>query len=113
MIAQINYLVNRRPIAFAAALRDDSLETLPAAITPEILLHGRELVSVKVIPQYEVEEEPDWLHSIDALSHIRDSHSKLVKARKYLTELYHGEFLGTLIGQATDRDGRYRKINHR
>ena len=57
LIAEINHLVNKRPIAFAAALRDDSLETLPAAITPEILLHGRELVSVKVIPQYEVEEE--------------------------------------------------------
>ena len=37
---------------------------------------------------------------------------KLVKAWKYLTELYHGEILGTLIGQATDRAGCYRKVNH-
>ena len=51
LIAQTIHLVNRRPISFKAGLRNDSvILTIPSQITPEILLHGHELVSVNIIP---------------------------------------------------------------
>ena len=58
LIHQAVHIINRRPISFKDALRDESLD-IPEIITPEKLIHGRELVSVNVIP--ELQQSPDEL----------------------------------------------------
>ena len=51
LVAKTMHVVNRRPISFKEVLRDFSTEfEFPEPITPEMLLFGRELTSVNIIP---------------------------------------------------------------
>ena len=114
MIAQVVHLVNRRPIAFTEGLRDTSVNSeIPSPITPEILIHGRELVSVNIIPDLKPkDEDDDWLPGMDPTTHIKGNYEKLLKARKYLNNLYNSEFLASLVDQATSRKDRYNPVRH-
>lgn len=106
IVCQTVHLANRRPIAFKESLRDDSV-AIPDVITPEMLLRGHSLVSVSVIPGLIEHEplDPDWKSG--PVEIIRKGHQQLQKIRTRLLELYHSEFLRTLIGQATNLKGRY------
>ena len=63
VIAETECLVNKRPIALKNSLRDTGVE--PLAITPEMLIHGRELVTVNIIPEMKETVDPDWNSSSD------------------------------------------------
>ena len=114
LIAQVVHLVNRRPIAFKEGLRNDSVSLdIPSPITPEILLHGRELVSVNIIPCLQPNSEPDeWLPGDNVVKHIQNSCNKLLKARGFLTKIYHEEFLSKLITQSTNSSNTFKPVNH-
>ncbi|XP_068204707.1 uncharacterized protein [Palaemon carinicauda] len=56
---QTTHLINRRPIAFKDGLRDVPDEYVPSPITPEKLIHGYELTSVKLIPELQCDPELD------------------------------------------------------
>ena len=62
LINYVGHMANRRPIAFKDALRDSNI-TVPTPITPEMLLHGRELVSVNIIPELNNQDDndPEWM----------------------------------------------------
>ena len=110
------HLVNRRPIAFKEYLRScDANESIPAPITPEILLKGHELNSLNVIPQLHPvpQMDPDWVPNVSPVSPVQDSYGKLRKVRESLTEIYNNEFLTQLISQATDRKSRYKPASHK
>ena len=112
LVQQNVHLVNRRPVAFREGLRDSSGEDFPEAITPEILTHGYELNSINIIPDLQsIDPDPDWILD-SSHSNITNNYSKLIKARDKLKEIYHGEFLSTLITQAIDRSSRYTPIKH-
>lgn len=113
LIAEINNLVNRRPIAFKEALRDPAvLSEVPFPITPEILLHGRELEPLCLIPQLHVNgDDPNW--DVDVIELVRNSYTKLSKAREYLSKSYGEEFLGSLISQAVNKKDRYKAVNYK
>ena len=113
MIAQVRHYANRRPIAFSEYLGQDAiLSEIPSVITPEILINGRELVSVNVLPDVEVSEDPDWLPRSEINAHVRSSLEKLTKARGYLSSLYHEELLAKLMHQSTDRKDRFKPVKH-
>ena len=61
IVCKTRHLVNRRPIAFKESLRDTSGEAIPDTVTPEMLIHGRELTSINVIPhlQSNPDQDPD------------------------------------------------------
>ena len=102
-------LVKKRPIAFK-----NSLTTIDAevnAITPEMILKGREVTCVNILPPNNTEDLDDVTGS--ETSTIERRYDQLAKAREKLTELYQGEFMQTLMAQAVDRKGRYRKKRHR
>ena len=110
LTAQVTHLVNRRPIGFKDALRDESVDhEIPCPITPEILLKGHELISVNIVPELQGldDVDQDWHESP-----VDKKFEKLKKARKYLNEIYNGEFLSTLIKQATDSKTRYQPVKH-
>ena len=115
LVSQIVHLINRRPVAFKEALRDCSvLHEVPGAITPEILLHGRELVSINIIPQVRGgDEDPDWSNVTDSVEHIRTSFLKLNKARFLLHKLYNEQFIPLLISQAVNVKDRYKPSPHK
>ena len=90
IVANVIHLLNRRPVAFKEALRDESINNwVPSCITPEILLRGHELVSVVIFPEHldaDV-DDPDWL-DIAGVEHIRDSYDKLTKATSYILAIF-------------------------
>ena len=114
IIAQTVHIVNRRPIAFKEGLRDSSGNDVPVALTPEKLIKGFDLNSINVIPELhpDFESEEEWLsnapHNI-----ILNNDTKLKKVRERLLDLYNGEFLGTLIHQATNVKNRYQNVAHK
>ena len=111
-VKQTIHLVNKRPIAFKESLRNDKEIDIFDPITPEILLKGFELPSINIVPDLQRDPDDEWLPQIDHISNIRANYDKLNKVRNNLCDLYHNEFLTTLITQATDRKGRYRPVSH-
>ena len=119
LIAQVNNIVNKRPIAFKATLRDQALkDIIPSCITPEILLHGREINSLCVVPELNVSREEivdkTWNFGITNLSkHVDESNVKLSEARNLIYKLYNEEFIPQLIYQAANVPGRYKPVSYK
>ena len=114
LICQVIHLVNRRPVAFKEYV-DKADPNLPSPITPEMLLNGQELLSLNVIPSLQPasDDDPDWSPLINnPAEHVRDSYSKLRKARSYLNSTYHEQFVTQLMKQATDVKNRYKPKIH-
>ena len=112
LIAQTVHIINRRPIAFKEELRAAVGEVFPKPITPELILKGYDLNSVNIIPELqETDPDLDWIR--DHPSHmVTDNYEKLRRVRERLKQLYEGEFLNTLIKQATDKKNRYHPVKH-
>ena len=116
IVCQTVHIVNRRPIAFKESLRNNNPDENIKPITPEALLKGYDLVSVNVIPELQVcpdSNDPEWLKNENLPETVRSNHSKLLKARDRLTDLYHTEFLANLIQQAVNEKGRYKPVFHK
>ena len=113
IVAMTEHLANRRPVAFKNLLRDDNVNAvLPDPITPEMLLHGRELVSISCNPflRNTEAEDPDWEEP--SRLRITDEFHKLQRARNKLVSLYRSEFMGNLIDQSTNRKRRFEPVTH-
>ena len=112
VIAQTIHIVNRRPIAFKEALRDNALENIPEIITPENLVHCRTLKSINVIPELQPvpdDNDPDWTPGNKP---IQDRFSKLNTVRNRMIKNYNKEFVAKLIQQAVDSKDRYKPVKH-
>lgn len=114
IVAQANHLVNKRPIAFKETLRDSTtnMHDMPETITPENLLRGYDTHTLDVIPGDCPDESSEEWKLGNNLKELRNDHKKLSKIRSKLTDIYHNEFLGTLMRQATDKKDRYRPVKH-
>ena len=113
VLAQAVCLINKRPIAFREALRDDGcINELPAPITPEVLIKGHDLVTLNILPGMPVDIDPDWSPNADVNAHIRSSFEKLNKNREKLIKIYENEFRVDLTRQATNLKNRYMKVPH-
>ena len=111
LVCHTVHLANRRPIAFKDSLREDNLNSVPEPITPEMLVRGYELVSLNLIPELQdiPDTDPDWQPNLNP-HNVKNEYEKLRKARSNLINIYHSEFLGTLVDQAIDKKGRYRPV---
>ena len=114
LVAQTIHLCNKRPLAFKEALRDSNLEQLPAPITPELLVKGRDLISVNVLPCRgpDALDDPSYLGEFGSVDMLRRELTKLEGVRGKLESLYRDQFLNNLIDQAVDIKGRYKPVNH-
>ena len=112
LIAEITSLINKRPVAFKDSLRDCAMQNeIPLAIAPEILIHGYELVTMNIIPHFQiVDTDATW--SKDSDTHIVSSFNKLQSARARLTQLYSNEFVQNLFQQASNQLNRYKPTKH-
>ena len=112
LIAKVSNIINRRPIAFQSSLRSDSIhDEWVDSITPEMLLFGRELHSINVIPA--LQEDSTLDPSYSPVESVKLEYSRLKKVNEKLKEVYHSEFLGQLISQAVDRNDRYKPVVHK
>ncbi|XP_064116245.1 uncharacterized protein LOC135222040 [Macrobrachium nipponense] len=108
MVSQIIHMMNRRPIAFHEAIRDEGSETIPDPITLE------KLMSVNLIPELNPgpDKDPGWSTNVDAVSKAQESYAKLNRIRNALNETYHSEFLNTLMKQPVNNKNRYKPVTH-
>ena len=114
-VKQSQHLVNRRPVLFKECLSNSSVDdSVPQAITPEMLLHGFELPSLNIIPGLQTKEsaDEDWTSEIDKHQNITEKYEKLLKVRNNLNDIYNKEFLFYLSKQATAKKGLYTPKNH-
>ena len=76
---------------------------MPAALTPEILLKGHELISANIVPgissvEPEIVDDPSWEPTVKTTTaEILKGSEKLQKCREILRNLYHEEFLSNYI----------------
>ena len=110
LVQEAQHFINKRPIAFKEALRDLPNAEVIEAITPEILVRGYAVNSIKIAPSFENQSEnwtpgnlTDFQKSVDDLNHCRDT----------LRDVYHSEFLQSLIHQATNVPDRCKPKAHR
>ena len=102
VVAECTHIMNRRPIGFRDALRDTSTrDTIPNCVTPEMIVFGRELISVNILP---MDNETDWKPPGSPIALFQN----LAKLRHSLYRTYEREFLSTLISQSTDLPNRYK-----
>ena len=111
LVHKTKMLVNKRPIAFKNSLNklDDEVDVV-TAITPEMIVKGRDIPCLNILPIVH-DDELDSDSTVNS-SAIRQRYKKLNDLRNRLETLYQSEFLKNLIDQATDRKGRYKKVNH-
>ena len=115
IICQTINVLNKRPIAFKQSLRNLGETELPFPITPESLIKGYEVCTLNLIPQAQNTSDEDTDPSFDIRSGKPDlvaSYEKLVNVRNRLREVYHSEFLATLITQAVDKSDRYKPVKN-
>ena len=109
LICQAVHLINKRPISFRDGLRSLKPDELPEIITPELLLKSHEIVPIGLVPGLQPTEEnfdPEDNPSIN------EEFQKLKLVRERLIDIYHEEFLTTLLYQATDKTDRYKIVKH-
>ena len=114
LICEVVNLANKRPIGFKESLRDNSIGELPPVITPELLLHGYELINVNITPHSEITDpDPNWNPTPNENTHsVRMGYQQLERVRHKLHELYNEHFIPNLIDQAVNSSDRYRKVKH-
>ena len=110
LVCHTVHLANKRPIAFKESLREANIDSVPEPITPEMIVKGYELTSLNLIPELQdIPVDPDWRPDSNP-DHIKDEYAKLRKSRNALITIHHSEFLGTLVGQAVDKNDRYKSV---
>jgi len=108
LIENIVHLTNRRPVALKDSLRDSDVD-VPESISPEKLIHGRDLISVNIIPGLQPRPD-DEDFTPEPVSKVDDAYEKLRRVRQNLTTLYNAEFTAALVSQAVDKKSRYKPI---
>ena len=83
---------------------------MPAPITPEDLVHGRDLVSINVVPYNESIDY--WQPNSTPLDCLKEEFHKFGKIREKLTNLYQSEFLANLMKQAINQKDHYKPVTH-
>ena len=111
LIRETQMLINKRPIGFKDNLVKLDQELLPiGALTPEMIIYGREIPCLNIMPGVESEfKDGDFNLNTDELINIFRS---LNKVRHKLLSLYQNEFVATLLHQSCDRKGRYKPVSH-
>ena len=109
VVAKTVNIINKRPVAFKEVLRDNSGDEIPEAITPEMLLYGREIISTNIIPELQPTQDSDveWSNV-----NVEKYYEKLCKIKENISNVYYDEFVGNLICQSINKNDRYKPIKH-
>ena len=110
LVSEAQHYTNKRPLCFKESLRDIRKSHNVDPITPEILLKGYSTNSLSIALLFFMEPE-QWLPR--GASEIQEAYFELNKSRELLRDIYHEEFLQSLIHQAVDRPNRYLPVAHR
>ena len=111
LVSKAKCIINKRPVAFRESLNECPATGIPTVITPEMLIRGYDACSLNILPGLQPIDDGD-----DSLTYgqsdLRNKYDSLLKVKCRMNELYHSEFLRTLIKQAVDKPDRYKKVAH-
>ena len=107
-VSAVTNILNKRPIAFAPSLRDDSGENIPSPISPEMLIHGFELPTVNVIPNLEIPLDPDF-----RVENVPSKLQKLNKVQDALYRVYNEEFTQYLVELGSKEKNGFIPVKHK
>ena len=106
-------LVNKRPLCFNSSLNKlESDASVIGAITPEMVVKGFDIPCINIIPQVNTDfGDCDYLLQRDQ-GPLVSRYKTLCGVRAKLRDVYHREFIGNLVYQATNKRDRFSKTNH-
>ena len=114
-IARAKMLINKRPIALQSSLNKfDSDVSAVGVLTPEMIVKGRDIAVLNILPPLHGESElSDRDFILDNNQQIiRDRFQHLRHVSVNLDKLYQNEFRSNLFHQAIDRKLRYKQRIH-
>ena len=91
------------------------MQSFPQVITPELLIKGRENVSINVVPAFNGQNEDadiDWKPDAHSEDKLREEFAKYSKVSQRLLETYNAEFINSLVDQSTNKADRYKLVRH-
>ena len=77
-----------------------------------MMVRGYETCTLNIIPQLKPRDIDDPDFDLECQSLSKD-YERFCKARDRLNDIYHTEFMTTLITQAIDKKDRYKPVNHK
>lgn len=110
LVDEAQFFCNRRPLCFKEFLRNPMNVESVTPITPEMLIKGYSTEPIKIAPSVS-NSDAEW--QTGDITEIQQASRDLADCRDMLRDVYHGEFLQSLIHQATDRPERYKYTRHR
>ena len=110
LVIQVCSLLNKRPLVLKETLRNNSELEVPQTITPEMLIHGRPLSYLNIIPEFYPEDIVDIdISNVDYAKEL----GHLKKASQRLSQLYEDQFLQQLIVQAVQPKDSFKPVTHK
>jgi len=110
LVKECNMLINKRPVALKASVRDSDVNCDSFALTPEMVVRGYEVPSLSVIPHLNEECSDSYSPYVRTSDKaLFDVFSSLRRARKNLNSDYYEEFLSVLRDQGEGKQFNYKK----
>ena len=109
LIKQCRMLINKRPVGCKRILSDQSSEIEFESISPEMLIYGREIPVISVIPQLDSEKGDEYCPT-STRDDLFETFHDLRAVKHDLESRYHAEFVDSLRSLSTNQPGRYKKL---
>ena len=106
-IKKCKVLVNKRPIGCQRLVTDQSSQEFEV-LTPEMLIYGRDIPVISVIPQINTDKDIEYL-PIPTDNKLFASFHNLCRVKQNLEDRYHGEFIDNLRTLSVKKPGQYKK----
>ena len=105
LLAKVGSILNKRPLVLQETLKCDNKGDVPEVITPEMLVYGRSLEYLNIIP--EVHDDPVINIDCKDMDYSKEL-DKIRKLSKKLSSIYHDYFMQQLIIQSTNKKDFYK-----
>ena len=109
VLVKVCSILNKRPLVLKETLRNSDIE-VPDIITPEMLMYGRPLSYLNIIPETYPSDVLDI--NIEDIDYAKEL-SQLQKVSKRLNSIYEDYFLQQLIIQSTNKRGGFKPVVHK
>ena len=109
LLVKVCSILNKRPLVLKESLRTSNEFDTPEIITPEMLVYGRSLSYLNILPELHTNDIVDI--DFDSIDYNKEL-EKIRKLSSHIHSIYHDHFLQHLVIQSTNNKDFYRPKNH-
>lgn len=105
-------LINKRPLSGEC---NKNIDQTVEVLTPEMLVRGYDVQTIKIIPEVEernLDDPPFIINAATAEQKLKDSFSHLSNVQNRLKSIYYDRFIGDLLKASANSKSRYDIRNH-